>query len=552
MIPGAPRQFDEGDRLPQTLPGLLARAASRGLGGWSFHSGRDVVALPVAELYERALRLASEMGRAGVGIGTQVGIVGLNCPDWACWAWATWLSGAALVPLPAPLLVGASFASQVTSLLDATRCSIVVGDRRYLDQLAPGHFERWDWSAPVPPTRNVVRGERRTLSPSELAVVLCTSGSTADPKAVRMSHARAVEWAVHNVVHPSDGSVPSMVTWFPFYHIAGLGILFELVSPVDQHVIGMRRFLADPASWLRLVGETRAAYAVSPSSVWSDVLDRVARDPAGIDLSHLERVAFNAEMTDPDVLDRMGEVCRPLGLRPGAIAVHYASSEAGMISRTPLDTDPRVESIDLGELVRSGRAVEAMPGAPSKRVVSCGQPYAGAEICVGHPDHPLPERREGEVWVRGPGVTEGYLNASVEGRLVEGWLRLGDLAYLADGELWVTGRADEVVTLHGEKYHPEDIEWAISSAVGVGPGACAAFSPRDGRAGSFVVVVGVDSPRSGLADEVSTAVSSAIGIAPSEVFIVAAGTIPTTPNGKLQRSKLRELHSAGSLGSSSG
>ncbi len=563
---------------PSTLPELLTRAAARGLGGWHFHSGRDVVSLAVEELHARAVQLSSEMMQAGVGRGARVGIVGLNCPEWVVWAWGTWISGAAVLPLPAPVLVGDSFAPQVTSLVGAAGCSVVVGARRYLDLLGGEPYALWDWEAAVPSVRSPSPVARPAPLPSDLAVVLCTSGSTAAPKAARMSHARAVEWAVHNVARSDDGAVPSKVTWFPYYHIAGLDTLFELVSPVDEHVVPIKRFLSDPCSWLRLVCETRAVYAVSPSSVWSRVLDGLARDADGIDLSGLQRLAFNAEMADPDVLSRLGDICRPLGLRPGAIAVHYASSEAGMITKTPSGADPRVEAVDLAGLVGSGRAVPAAPGAPSKRVVSCGRPYAGAEIRIGHPDHPLPEREEGEVWVRGPGVTEGYLNGTGDGRLVDGWLRAGDLAYLADGELWVTGRADEVVVLHGEKYHPEDIEWAVSRATGLGPGTCAAFSRRDGQpsrmaqnpagavsevdscgsaesagpvlrhpAGGFVVVLESAGTAGGLADRASAAVVDAIGIAPAEVLVVASGTIPTTPNGKLQRSRLRELYARGAL-----
>jgi len=191
-----------------------------------------------------------------------------------------------------------------------------------------------------------------------------------------------------------------------------------------------------------------------------------------------------------------------------------------MMSRTPLDADPRIETVDPAELVASGQVVPAVPEVPSKRVVSC--PYPGAEICVGHTQDPLPERQEGDVWVRGLGVTDGHLNTSREGGLVDGWLRLGDLGYMADGELWVTGRADGVVVLHGEKHHPEDIERAVWRATGLRPSACAAFS------GGFVVVLETGSPPDGLAHQASTAITNAIGFVPVALLVVAPGTIPTT------------------------
>jgi fatty-acyl-CoA synthase len=533
---------------PQTLPDILARAAEPGLGGWHFHLAGRVDTLPVAEVHARASRLAAGLAGAGFGGGLRVALVGLNSPEWVVWAWATWLSGAALVPLPAPLLVRDTLGAQLGALVEATEVSLVVGARTYLDVLGDTGCPRWEWTNEAPVAH---AAEPTPPSPSDLAAILCTSGSTAAPKAVGMTHARAVEWAAHNAVEAGARATAAKVTWFPYYHVAGLGTLFELLNPVDEHVIPLRRFLADPLRWLRLVSETRAVYAVSPSSVWSAILDGLARDPSGVDLSHLHRLAFNAEMTDPDVLGRLRELCRPLGLRPGAIAVHYASSEAGMITRTPLDSEPRVEAIALTELVGAGRAVAAEPGVPAKRVVSCGEPYPGVEIRIGHPHDPLPERHEGEVWVRGPGVTDGYLNASGEGLLVEGWLRPGDLGYLADGELWVTGRSDEVVVVHGEKYHPEDIEWAVLRATGRQPGACAAFSAPD--PGGFVVVVEDDGDAaSDLEQTVRNAVVAAVGIPPSAVHVVAPGTIPTTPNGKLQRSALRRRWSNGTSGPDGG
>lgn len=545
-----------------TIPELLAFAATRGEGGWFFHSGRNVVALPVTELYGRALRRASALGGAGIGQGTKVGLIGQNCPEWVEWAWATWLAGSTLVPLPAPVVVGGLFAQQIASLVTATGCSVVVGERRYLDLLRGEGFAQLHWSAPLPPMQDpspptasgtdVIRGHGGftappAVDPSDLAIVLCTSGSTAAPKGVLMSHAGAVEWASHNVLRSQDGAVPVMVSWFPFFHIAGLGVLFELVAPVDQHVVSMKQFLAHPASWLRLVSETRARYAVSPSSVWSEVLKEVARRPEGIDLSHLEQLAFNAELADPEVLVSLSDVCRPLGLRPGALAVHYASSEAGMISQTTPGTDPRIDTVDLAELVRSGRAFPPRPGSPAKRVVSCGRPYPGVEICVGGPGQPVAEREVGEVWVRGPGVTPGYVNAPDNANLVDGWLLVGDLAYMADGELFVTGRSDEVIVCFGEKYYPEDIERAVLRLTGSTVRTCVAFSRQDGRPDEFVLVVEAQSPAGDLRREASAAVVDAVGIAPSEILIVPPGTIPTTPNGKLQRSRLRKMHARSEL-----
>jgi fatty-acyl-CoA synthase len=336
-----------------------------------------------------------------------------------------------------------------------------------------------------------------------------------------------------------------MVSWLPFFHIAGLGALFEISTPVNWHVLPMARFVRDPAEWPRLVGKTRSTYTVGPSSAWAAALRALAKRPDGVDLSGLGGAALNAEMVDPDVAARIAEVCVPLGLSPTAICVHYASSEAGMVTETKPGKELRVDVVDLDELASSLRAVPPRPGHPAKRVVSCGVPYPGVEIRIGSPDEPLPERHQGEVWVRSAGVTDGYVNTERDGRFIGDWFSPGDLGYMADGELFVTGRSSEVIIRLGLKYHPEDIEQAVQSAAGVPPGRCVAFSPVGGRQEDLVVVVEVGDDQEDLAGVVSAAIVNAVGLAPSQVLLVPTGSLPTTPNGKLQRGRAREMHQRG-------
>ena len=198
-------------------------------------------------------------------------LLGANFPEWAEWAWGTWLAGVTLVPLPAPLRVRdpAAFSTQVASLAEATGCSVIVGESGYLDFLGAACGPKLDWAleAPLVPSQRPAQ-----VSPSELAMALCTSGSTAAPKGVRVIHARAVAWSRANTANAASapsGAVAIMVSWPPFYHIADLSALFEIVEPVDWHVLPMVRFARNPASWLRLVGRTSASFTVGPSSAWA-------------------------------------------------------------------------------------------------------------------------------------------------------------------------------------------------------------------------------------------------------------------------------------------
>jgi fatty-acyl-CoA synthase len=340
-----------------------------------------------------------------------------------------------------------------------------------------------------------------------------------------------------------------MVSWLPFYHMAGLGVLVDIVTPVDHHVLPMGRFVRDPAEWLRLVAKTHAHFTRGPSSTWAMAVRGLAKRSDGVDFSCLQEAVFLGEVVDPDVVERVVEVCAPLGLAPKSIRVSYASSEAGIVSQTERGKKLRVDVVDLDELARSSRALAPKPGRPAKKVVSCGAPFAGVELRIGSPARPLPERHLGEVWVRGAGVTDGYVNVSGEAQFEGDWFRMGDLGYVAEGELFLTGRADEVIVRLGEKYHPEDIEQAVQHAIGIPPGSCVAFSPKDGRQGDLVVVVeALPDPRD-LAGIATAAIINAVGLAPSQVLLVPTGTIPTTANGKLQRGRAREMHHRGEFSS---
>ncbi len=376
----------------------------------------------------------------------------------------------------------------------------------------------------------------------DTAMILCTSGSTSAPKGIRLSNATLL----------ARTRVRSFelrgLSWLPLYHMAGqVALAGSVFGGNEYHVMGAEAFARDPGSWFRKATEMEAQLIGGPSSAFAAAARATARHPEGVELSSVLSTLFQLEMVDPDVLDRLVEVCGPLGLRPETFWATYAQSEGGRTVTIPGE-GIRIDTVDLDELVSAGRAVPAHGSRPTKRVASCGRSTPPIELLVGSPDEPLPERHVGPIFFRGGDwFMDGYVKRDVESPYEAGWLRTGDLGYIADGELFVTGRSKELIVHFGRNYHPEDIEWAALRVSGVLPGSCVAFADPSGEEGALIVAVESDGGDD-LRARVRLGITNAIGLTPRDVVIVRSGTIPKAANGKIQRLAARDAYARGELG----
>jgi acyl-CoA synthetase (AMP-forming)/AMP-acid ligase II len=264
----------------------------------------------------------------------------------------------------------------------------------------------------------------------------------------------------------------------------------------------------------------------------------------------LERLSLSYEMVHPDVVDRLVEVGARFGLRPGSIAASYGLSEGGR-TQTPLGQPPRIDVVDLDALVAEGVARPPTNGAVPKRVVSCGAQDWGEEFRVtDEHGHPVPERRVGEVQFRGRELMDGYIGPGAQEVFVDGdWMPTGDVGYIVDSQLYVTGRIKEVIVRHGKKYHPEDIEWAAAHGAQVPADQCVAFTPVDGREGEVVVVIEGDrADGSGDSEQaVRAAVMNRVGVPLRSVVFVPPHSLPKASSGKAQRLAARDRFARGEL-----
>jgi fatty-acyl-CoA synthase len=527
---------------PPTLQAALVGDLGRASGRFTFLLEEGERVHSVADLLEDAHRACGYLQEM-VEPGDRVALLGPNRPEWVRWAAAIWCAGATLVPLPVPLRVfdRAAYGDRLRSLVRAAGCARTVLDPTYRELLPEDHIP---WDIPLP---RRLPSALPTVDPEQPAVVQFTSGSTASPKGAVLSHRAVVMgvWGVANHLGIAPGR-DRLFSWLPYFHDYGLfgHLVLPLFTGTDLTVLPTERFAARPARWLSGLSRSRATWTGGPPSAWAVGLRASLRSGDSVDLSALKHARLAAEMIDPDLVDRLLESSDALRLDPAALGAGYGLAEATLsVTMTRPGDGIRLDEVGL-ESLTIGRAEPAGRG-PTKRVVSCGRPYTGMEVRIAGPDGVVPERTVGEIQARGPALMSGYIGAPSGDPFVDGWLRTGDLGYIADGHLHVTGRIKDLIIVLGQNYAPEDVEWAACRVSGVRAGRAVAFG-RPGTEGELVVAIeaqpGADPEQ--LKAQVTAAVLAQVGLTPREVLVLPQGSIPKTTSGKLQRSAVREAYRA--------
>jgi fatty-acyl-CoA synthase len=220
----------------------------------------------------------------------------------------------------------------------------------------------------------------------------------------------------------------------------------------------------------------------------------------------------------------------------------------------PTGRPPRVERIAADAVAIGGVAAGAgNENIPTVEVVSCGRPFPGHLLrIVGADGQLLPERRVGEIVLAGPSVMLGYHSQDdlTAQTIRNGWLYTGDLGYLAGGELFVCGRAKDIIIVNGRKYHPQDLEWAVGGVAGVRRGRVVAFGVSEAGRGDRIVIVLEPNgtvPADALTDSIRRRISDRFGLRVDDVAFVPAGTVGRTTSGKVQRAATKARYERGEL-----
>lgn len=528
-----------------TIPEALLATAERGGGEYVFHLVEGTRRMSCVELAERAQVVARRLVALGVEPGDTVGVLGPNRPEWVVSVFAVWMAGAALAPLQVPVRIRdhEAFSESLRHVIDTAGCRLVLAERRLAADCPADAPVAWD------ETGGGADADPPGAEAGGAAVIQFTSGSTASPRGALITHAAAIaQMEVLGAMVSGEHGPRTLVSWVPFFHDMGLFLsaLAPAIWGARAEYLPTERFARDPIEWLKLIEASRATLTLAPSAAFGSTLRALSRYRYPIDLSSLELALLVAEAVEPGVAKKLTEAGPQLSLGPEALGSGYGLAEAVLaVAYSPAGAGLRLDRVSLPDLTESGVAAPAESGR-SRTFASCGPPRVDLRI-VGPESGTVPERRIGEIQVRGPSLMSRYIGADPTDPFDGRWLHTGDLGYLADGELYVTGRLKDMMISLGHNYYPEDFEWAAGRVDGIRPGRCVAFN----LPGTEEVVVLAETNQNGgsqaLAREARRAISDAVGVRPSEVVLLPANTVQKTTSGKLRRAAMRDLYVSGTL-----
>ena len=515
------------------------------------------------------IRRAAHLRALGLRKGDRVAMIVPDGQDFIPTFLAALWAGIVPVPLYPPLSLGKldAFMEALTNILNAAQPRALITSERVAKVL-------WSVVSKVPSLEKVVMVETfsgpieiaseepEKLDDADLAFLQFTSGSTSAPKGVMVTHGNLAAncHAIFVEGLRADPLTDKGVSWLPLYH--DMGLIGLVITPtifgVSIVYIPTLSFIKNATVWLDTMSKQKATLSFGPNFAYALVTKRAKPEQiARWDLSRVRVFGCGAEPINPDTMRAFAAAFAPAGLKPTALLPCYGMAEATLaMSFIGLDEELRTDRIDAERYHSEQTAAASVNGALSLEVVSCGRPFPLHELSIqDEAGRKLPERAVGEICFKGPSVAVGYwknpeaTRAAGMGPDGTGWLRTGDLGYLAKGELFISGRLKDILIVNGRNYHPQRIEWLVEEIPGVRKGSAVVFS-RPGKASEEVVVAAEtrEPDLAALAATISARVSEELQLSVADVALVSPGALPKTSSGKLQRRKTRDQYLAGKLG----
>lgn len=538
--------------------------AAQGTAGFNIYNGRGQLleALSYRLLREQALETARRLLGTGLCVGDRVAIVAESDGDFARIFFGCQYAGLVPAPLPLPVAFGGreAYISTLRGMVSASGARAVV-----VPELIGS------WTADIVEGLNLAFGgspaELLALAPSEqtlptigaedLSYLQFSSGSTRFPMGVAvtqsagMANARAIARNGLKVRETGD----RCVSWLPLYHDMGLVGFFltPMTCQLTVDLLPTREFARRPHVWLDLISRNRGTIAYSPSFGY----ELCARRPVSgdLDLSCWRIAGIGGDMIRHHILETFSERFAAYGFDGRAFVASYGMAEATLaISFAPLDTGIVTDTIDLRKLETEGVAHPSNdPSHALRTFVLCGVALPEHDAQVRNADGALmPERHVGMVYVHGPSLMRGYFGREAETAEVlddKGWLNTGDLGYMLDGQVVITGRAKDLIIINGRNIWPQDLEWSAEHEIAtLRSRDVAVFAVEEAEGERVVALVQcratTDEDRTRLREETTGLFRRQHGIE-VDVILVPPHTLPQTSSGKLTRARAKAMLLAG-------
>jgi fatty-acyl-CoA synthase len=530
--------------------------------GFTFVSNDVEECITYRDLRERTRSIGGGYQASGLEPGDRVLLVARDHRDFALSFLGALWAGLVPVPIAPPVVIGAlrDYADGLTAVAAACHARMIVSGSSFLKRLSalPDDIQRADLEV----LEQRGGALRQLLQLDEVAYLQMTSGTTGKPRAVRVTHASLLANASAITRHLQiDGTADRAVSWLPMYHDMGIVgfMLAPMLTQVPVWYLRTLQFARKPASWCDLISGVGGSISFGPTFAYRAVADAMSEPPKNWDLSAWRVAGCGAEPIHAPTLVRFCEQLAPAKFSSDALMPSYGMAEATLaMSMAPLATGLRRLRVDAHAL-RAGRIVEtdASPGAVD--LVSCGPALPGHEFRIVQADgKPAEDYAEGSIEFRGPSVTGGYLAGPADAVCdvhSEGWLRTGDLGFLHDDDIYVTGRKKDVIIVNGRNHHAQDIEWCLLSEPGINDGRVVAFGcPNNDFTGEGIVVAfepAAGDEIDGIEDTariIRRRVREHIGVVIEDVVAIRSAEFLRTTSGKPRRAELRTRYIEGRLG----
>lgn len=411
------------------------------------------------------------------------------------------------------------------------------------------------------------------ITPDALAFLQYTSGSTSQPKGVMISHANLLynfeQIRIGFQLNARSYGIETGVSWLPTYHDMGLigGLLTPIYTGIKTIFLSPLAFLQRPIRWLQAISRYRATVSGGPDFAYQVCIEKVRSEQLdALDLSSWALAFSGAEPIRIDTVERFSKIFGPCGFKMEAFYPCYGLAEATLLAagRAGPGT-PGTLAIRRGALEQGYAELAPEDSSDGMTIVDCGQGILEQQIVIAHPEQltRCPDEVVGEIWISGPNVARGYWNRPEETQRAfqaflvdpeEGpFFRTGDLGFIRDGSLYVTGRLKDLIIIRGTNHYPQDIELTVEKS----HPACqasggAAFSIRVDDNEELVVVQEVKrqerkADMNDLFQAIRTSISEYHDLQVFAIVLIRPLTLPKTSSGKIQRHAARNAYLQGNL-----